>query len=153
MLLKDHWVLTHASCCYCCCWHSEHSPLRFPPSLHHPLIPIQRKGILQVLAQTFDSCVLCVYVLALSCLTLYDPMDQAPQSMGFFRQEYWSGLPFPPPGDLPNPGIEPASPALTGRFFTTEPPGKHPMWFGFGQMNLVQRNLSTALLHPSGHLC
>ena len=47
---------------------------------------------------------------------------QAPLSMGFSRQEYWSGLPFPSPGDLPNPGIEPASrtsPALAGRFFTT----------------------------------
>ena len=44
--------------------------------------------------------------------------------MGFPRQEYWSGLPFPSPGDLPNPGIEPLSPALAGRFFTTEPPGK-----------------------------
>ena len=43
--------------------------------------------------------------------------------MGFYRQEYWSRLPFPSPGDLPNPGIKPASPALTGRFFTTEPPG------------------------------
>ena len=80
---------------------------------------------------------LCVYVLAWSCLTLYDPMDQAPLSMGFFRQEYWNGLPFPPPGDLPNPGIGPVSPALAGRFFTTEPPGKPSMWFGFGQMNLV----------------
>ena len=37
---------------------------------------------------------------------------------------YWSGLPFPPPGDLPDPGIEPASPALAGGFFTTEPLGK-----------------------------
>ena len=47
---------------------------------------------------------------------------QAPLSMGFSRQEYWSGLPFPPPGDLPDPGIELASllsPALAGRFFTT----------------------------------
>ena len=47
---------------------------------------------------------------------------QAPLSMGFSRQEYWSGLQFPPPGDLPNLGIEPASlesPALAGRFFTT----------------------------------
>jgi len=42
--------------------------------------------------------------------------------MGFVRQEYWSGLPFPSPGDLPNPGIKPASPALEGGFFTTEPP-------------------------------
>ena len=52
---------------------------------------------------------------------------QAPLSMGFFRQECWSGLPFPSPGDLPDPGIEPASPALTGGFFTTEPPGKPPV--------------------------
>ena len=47
--------------------------------------------------------------------------------MGFSRQEFWSGLPFPPPGDLPDPGIKPtppASPALADRFFTTEPPGK-----------------------------
>ena len=49
---------------------------------------------------------------------------QAPLYMGFPRQEYWSGLPFPSAGDLPDPGIEPVSPALIGRFFTTEPPGK-----------------------------
>ena len=50
---------------------------------------------------------------------------QAPLSMEFSRQEYWSGLPFPPPGDLPDPGIEPKSPvapALAGGFFTTGPP-------------------------------
>ena len=46
---------------------------------------------------------------------------QAPLSMGFPRQEYWSGLPFPHPGDLPDPGIEPVSPALAGGFFTTAP--------------------------------
>ena len=44
--------------------------------------------------------------------------------MGFPRQESWSGLPFPSPGDLPDPGIKPASPALAGGFFTTELPGK-----------------------------
>jgi len=44
--------------------------------------------------------------------------------MVFFRQEYWSGLPFPSPRDLPDPGIEPVSPSLAGRFFTTVPPGK-----------------------------
>ena len=44
--------------------------------------------------------------------------------MGFPRQEYWSRLPFPSPGDLPNSVIEPTSPALAGRFFITEPPGK-----------------------------
>ena len=49
---------------------------------------------------------------------------QTPLSMEFSRQEYWSGLPFPSPGDLPNPGIKPGSPALAGGFFTTEPPRK-----------------------------
>ena len=55
---------------------------------------------------------------------------QAPLSMGFSRQKYWSGLPFPSPGDIPNPGIEPRSPDRTpvsrtaGRRFTSEPPGK-----------------------------
>ena len=52
---------------------------------------------------------------------------QAPLSLEFSRQEYWNGLPFPTPGDLPNPGIKPASlvsPALVGGFFTTVPPGK-----------------------------
>ena len=54
--------------------------------------------------------------------TLWTVAHQAPLSMKFSRQEYWSGLPFPPPGDLPDPGIEPASlisPALAGGFFTT----------------------------------
>ena len=49
---------------------------------------------------------------------------QAPPSMEFSRQEYWSGLPFPSAGDLSNPGIKPTSPALAGRFFIVEPPGK-----------------------------
>ena len=52
---------------------------------------------------------------------------EAPLSMEFSRQEYWSGLPFPSPGDLPDPGIEQvslASPALAGGFFTTVPPRK-----------------------------
>ena len=44
--------------------------------------------------------------------------------MGFLRQQYWNGLPFPLLGDLPEPRIKPVSPALAGRFFTTEPPGK-----------------------------
>ena len=62
-----------------------------------------------------------------SCPTLVTPWTiacQVPLSMGFPRQEYWSGLPFPSPGDPPHPGIEPKSPALAGRFFTPESPGK-----------------------------
>ena len=48
---------------------------------------------------------------------------QTPLSMEFSKQEYWSGLPFPSPGDLPDPGIEPTSPVWAGRFFTAEPRG------------------------------
>ena len=74
----------------------------------------------------------CVHacVCVLSCDSFMAPWTgarQAPLSMGFSTQEYWSGLPFPPPGDLPDPGIEPVSlmsPALGGGFFATEPPGK-----------------------------
>ena len=69
-----------------------------------------------------------VKVKLLSCVrhfaTPWTVAYQVPPSMGFSRQEYWSGLPFPSPEDLPSPGIEPvslASPALTGGFFTTEP--------------------------------
>ena len=59
--------------------------------------------------------------------TLYDPRTvacQASLSMGFSRQEYWSGLPFPSPGDLPDPGIEPRSPTLQADSLLSEPPGK-----------------------------
>jgi len=62
-----------------------------------------------------------------SCPVLWNPVD--PISMEFSRQEYWNGLSFPPPGDLPNPGIEPASltsPALAGKFFTTSTTGEAP---------------------------
>ena len=69
-------------------------------------------------------CVLsCVQLFATSCTV----SRRAPLSTGFLRQGYWSGLPFPPPGDLPHPGIEPMSPespALAGRCLTTESPGK-----------------------------
>ena len=59
--------------------------------------------------------------------TLWTVAYQASLSMGFSRQEYWSGLPFPSPGDLPDPGIKPGSPALEADALTSEPPGK-PTW-------------------------
>ena len=71
---------------------------------------------------------LCVCVAQL-CMTLCNPVDCSPQvslSMGFSRQEYWSGLPFSSPGDLPNPEIEPGSPALQADSLPSEPPGKPP---------------------------
>ena len=61
------------------------------------------------------------------CPTLVTPWTvahQAPLSMGFSKQAYWSGLPFPSPGDLPYPGIKSRSPALEADALTSEPPGK-----------------------------
>ena len=63
-----------------------------------------------------------------SFATLWTVALQAFLATGFPRQEHWSGLPFPSPWDLPDPGTEPESlvfPVLAGGFFTTEPPGKH----------------------------
>ena len=80
-------------------------------------------------------------VQSLSRIQLFcDPMDCSPpgsSSMGFSRQEHWSGLPFPSPGDLPNPGIEPGSPALQADSLPSEPTGKPEKWVlspnvGFG---------------------
>ena len=70
---------------------------------------------------------MCVLMCARLCLILCNPWtvaQQAPLSMEFSRQEFWSELPFPSPGDLPDPGIKPVSPALAGEFFTAEPLGK-----------------------------
>ena len=66
------------------------------------------------------SCFGCVRLF----VTLWTVACQAPLSLEFSRQEYWSGLPFPPPRDLPDSGIEPKSPASVGRFFTAESLGK-----------------------------
>ena len=67
-------------------------------------------------------CVLSHFSRVQLFVTLWTTAREAPRSVGFSRQEYWSGLPFPPPGDLSNPGIYPVSltsPALVGEFFTT----------------------------------
>ena len=93
-------------------------------------MPFPKYLIVAKLSQ-ISSVHVCVH--AQSYLTLRNPMDcnpPAPLSMKFSQQEYWSGLPFPPPGDLPDPGIKPRSPvslALAGRFFTTVPPGSPPI--------------------------
>ena len=68
---------------------------------------------------------------------------QAPPSMGFSRQEYWSGLPFPSPGDLPNPRIEPESPALQADALPSEPPGKDPMYVLLHSMPLTLQQATT----------
>ena len=84
------------------------------------------------LVSTFERVLSCILracsVVSNSFVTLWSIVCQAFLSMGLSRQEYWSGLPFPPPGNLPNTGIEPTSlvsPTLAGEFFNTDPPGKH----------------------------
>ena len=76
---------------------------------------------------------------------------------GFSRQEYWSGLPCPPPEDLPNPGIEPRSPALQADSLLTEPAGKHTHYnnlplmedVDFTPVTLLPANTCTILIFPS----
>ena len=84
-------------------------------------------------------------------MTLCTAACQAPLSMGFPRQEYWSGLPFPSPGDLSDPGIEPTSPvssAVAGRFFTTEPPGKP-----IKSLLVIEENQTSKVNEFSASLC
>ena len=82
----------------------------------------------------------CYGLVAKSCLTLATPWTiacQVPLSMGISRQEYWSGLSFPPPGDLPNPGMAPRSLALQEESLQSEPPRK-PKNTGVGSLSLLQ---------------
>ena len=74
-----------------------------------------------------------------------DLAHQAPLPMGFSRQEYWSGLPFPTPEDVPNPEIVPESPTLVGRFFTTTPPGKSAEHGNRDKYNISQEGILDAL--------
>ena len=69
--------------------------------------------------------------------------------MGFSRQEYWSGSPFPSPGDIPDQGIEPASPVLAGGFFTTEPLGKPK---SMGSQSRTQLSTCVYTVHPAGQM-
>ena len=71
-----------------------------------------------------NHCVLSRFSHVQLFVTPWTTAHQAPLSMEFSRQEYWSRLQLPTPGDLPDPGLKPASSALAGRFFTTEPPEK-----------------------------
>ena len=76
---------------------------------------------------THVSCMCSVTSVVSDSATPWTVAYQGPLSMGFSRQEYWSGFPCPPPGDLPDPRVEPVSltsPVLAGRFFTASPPGK-----------------------------
>ena len=92
-------------------------------------IPIPKSIELEINQRSIDMPSPTPWLLLLSRSVLYDSFatpwtvaHQAPLSMGFPRHESWSRLPFPPPGDLPHSGIKPVSPALVGRFLTTESP-------------------------------
>ena len=81
-------------------------------------------------------------------MTLWAVAHQAHLFMGFSRQEYWSGLPFPSPEDFPDPGIESVSPALAAEFFTTEPTGKPDICVGnrdLGILSVKKRDGGEAL--------
>ena len=87
---------------------------------------------------------------SLSCVrlsaTLWTVVHQAPLPIRFFQQEYWSGLPYPSPEDLPVPGIKPASlasPASAGGYFTSVPPGKQPHIIVYHKIIYCQLRIST----------
>ena len=83
-------------------------------------------SLLNTLDVDVDVCVIsCVWLFA----TPWTVAHQAPLSIGFAKQEHWSGLPFLFPGDLPNQGIKPLAPALAGRFFTAELPEKPHIFY------------------------
>ena len=91
----------------------------------HMIIKKQYKVICDSYCLVAKSCLsLFFFLMSNSFATLWTIAHKSPLSVGFPRQEYWSGLPFPSPGYLPDPGIEPVSPALAGGFFITEPPVK-----------------------------
>ena len=77
-----------------------------------------------VVHHTMELLLFCCSIVSNFSVTPWTTPYQSPLSMGFPRQEYWSGLSFPSPEGLPNPGIEPVSPALAGGSFTPESPGK-----------------------------
>ena len=120
-------------------------------------IPSNPKILLYCLSFELSRVLLCC-VESLSCVwlfvTLWTVVHQAPLPMGFSRQEYWSELPCPPPGDLSNPGTEPRSLTLQVDSLLSEPRGK-PKNTGLGSLSLLQGNfltqeLNRGLLHWGG---
>ena len=102
----------------------QQSPLSVPNWTPFTSEPLCKTNLYQYLTlESFTDLLFLLFnplVTSDSFVTLWaTAAHEAPLSMGFSRQEYWSGLPCPSPGDLPDPGIEPASPALAGGFFTT----------------------------------
>ena len=113
------------------------------------------KAISEELYREMCACVLSHFSPVWLFANLWTIVQQAPLSMGFSRQESWSGLPYPPPGDLPNPGIEPVpllSPALAGRFFTTRVTWEAPKWrenpcLLTGRLNIIKKLFLPSLIY------
>ena len=108
------WLPAYCAVCLLC---SLRGRVYSPP--HDTFLICKEEGIL--LSITHAACVISPFSPAQLLSTLWTVALQAPLSMGFSRQEHWSGLPCPPPGDLPDPGVKPTSltsPALAGGFFT-----------------------------------
>ena len=109
------------------------------------------------------ACYICIYITLLYvcsahllssqlCPTICDPIDCSPPSSsvhGISRQEYCSGLPFPPPGDLPGPGIEPGSPTIWADSLPSKPPGKPIVHFGecFGSRKTLPLSMPSGRAH------
>ena len=102
----------------------------------------------------FHACVVSCFNRVQLFVTLWTVACQAPLSLEFPRQEYWSGLPCPPLGDLPNPGIKPESPAWQADSSPTEPPGKTPNYKQIMKcfLPLVCKNINYKIHHSSNTL-
>ena len=137
----DFWFLMHKE------------PTQFDPLFSDPFCRFDFRCRLS-LHESNRICIMCECVLICFSLTLYVRLSvwlsatlwtvshQVHLSMGFSRQEYCSGLPFPLPGDLPSPGMEPeslTSPALAGRFFTSSPPKEAQNWHQWPHIDLHTR--------------
>ena len=106
-----------------------------------PPIKTQLKLRNRIFTNTAEVSVYCVCLVTQPCPTLCDPHGLQPARLlcpwGFYRQECWSGLPSPPPGNLPNSGTEPRSPELQAESLASEPPRK-PRNTGVGSLSLLQ---------------
>ena len=119
--------------------HGQQSSVPSPKGLRSSLSPGGRELGVSTPA-SISHCLLLLFSRSVvaNSVTPWTATCPAPLSTGLSRQEYRSGLPFPPPGDLPDPGIEATSPARAGRFFTTEPPGKPVSpWLGHNSPALL----------------
>ena len=129
--INCYWSIVALQCVLVSIVQQNESAIHIPISpLFWTAIPFRSPQCIKYKSIACYICVLSHFSCVRLCTTPRTVARQASLFMGFSRQEYWSGLPCPPPGDLSDPGIEPTtpeSPAWAGGFFTTEPPGK-PKW-------------------------